>query len=721
MSKLVANYKESVYSTIIYILGFFLFWEWLRPLGIVSDTGFVDVFVLFGLFCFILNLIKIPPILSFIFAGVAMGYILHYMFFDVPFFSFTWIKEIFLEVKLNLKILSEGKWVGFTDLFRSILFSLLLWIISYLIYYWVIFAKKILPFFVLTVGYLTVLDTFTEFQANAAIIRTVLIGFMLLGILHFQRIKGNYPYTNFFKVSLMWVLTLAIMVGVSSSVAFFAPKKGPQWPDPVPYIKSFASGEGFSKHAYSKVGYGENDSQLGGPFINDNTPVFTAEVSQAHYWKVETKDFYTGKGWEVSKEIPAIESDGKVRLPVFYSNVLQEQLVARINYQGDSNHPHIVYPMELKEIETEEQVSFSINAFTEKISTNVGGNPKVVDSYEVLYDFPTFSIEMLQQYKEDDPQELLTIYTQLPENLPNRVTELASSIVEDYPNRYDKVKAVERYLSLGDYQYETKDVPVPDKDQDYVDQFLFESKRGYCDNFSSAMVVMLRSVGIPARWTKGYTHGTYQEAISADRILYEVTNSNAHSWVEVFFPETGWVPFEPTPSFQNAFDFSYDTIDEKNTPELEDEKEEEKEEEEPLNEDEASANTGAFPFSLKLPTWLNVVVVILLVITGLIVFYYRERLWKSYVLKKYRNVMNEKAFADAYEILLKLLTKKHFAMKDGQTLREYAITIDEALKTNEMVLLTKEYEQILYSHKKSGENWKYLMTLWESLVKKILS
>ncbi|WP_235842017.1 transglutaminase-like domain-containing protein [Neobacillus fumarioli] len=78
-------------------------------------------------------------------------------------------------------------------------------------------------------------------------------------------------------------------------------------------------------------------------------------------------------------------------------------------------------------------------------------------------------------------------------------------------NWYDKAKAVEIYLSGPDYTYDQKNVAVPGKNDDYVDQFLFKTKRGYCDNFSTSMAVMLRSIGIPTRWVKGYIGGDFHQ------------------------------------------------------------------------------------------------------------------------------------------------------------------------------------------------------------------
>src|SRR5699024_777733 len=100
-------------------------------------------------------------------------------------------------------------------------------------------------------------------------------------------------------------------------------------------------------------------------------------------------------------------------------------------------------------------------------------------------------------------------YTQLPAQLPERVAELAEDIVASYDNRYDQTKAIEKYFRSDDhgFVYQLNDVPVPQSGEDYVDQFLFDTKAGYCDNFSTSMVVMLRTLDIPARWVKGFTSG----------------------------------------------------------------------------------------------------------------------------------------------------------------------------------------------------------------------
>src|SRR5690606_34249781 len=101
-------------------------------------------------------------------------------------------------------------------------------------------------------------------------------------------------------------------------------------------------------------------------------------------------------------------------------------------------------------------------------------------------------------------------------------------------NQYEKVRAIEKYFSRNGFVYQISDVAVPGEEEDYVDQFLFDTKAGYCDNFSTSMVVMLRTLDIPARWVKGFTSGDIIESNINDGEydVYEVTNANAHSWVE---------------------------------------------------------------------------------------------------------------------------------------------------------------------------------------------
>ena len=135
-----------------------------------------------------------------------------------------------------------------------------------------------------------------------------------------------------------------------------------------------------------------------------------------------------------------------------------------------------------------------------------------------------------------------SFYTQLPDDLPERIGQLAREITQGVESPYLKTKAIEGYLR-SHYTYAFADSPDdrPPPGQDPVDWFLFESRQGTCGNFSSAFALLVRSVGLPARVVSGW-------AITATPGEQVVAANQAHQWAEVAFSGLGWVTFEPTTS-----------------------------------------------------------------------------------------------------------------------------------------------------------------------------
>jgi transglutaminase-like putative cysteine protease len=131
-------------------------------------------------------------------------------------------------------------------------------------------------------------------------------------------------------------------------------------------------------------------------------------------------------------------------------------------------------------------------------------------------------------------------YLQMPLRMPERIGQLADSLTAGLTNRYDRALAIERYL--GTFTY-TLQLPRTAREAT-LDFFLFERQTGHCEYFSTAMVVMLRTLGIQAREVNGFRGGQWSEFGE----YLAVTQNNAHSWVEVWFDEFGWVPFDPTPA-----------------------------------------------------------------------------------------------------------------------------------------------------------------------------
>ncbi|HLE02634.1 MAG TPA: transglutaminase-like domain-containing protein, partial [Dehalococcoidia bacterium] len=136
-------------------------------------------------------------------------------------------------------------------------------------------------------------------------------------------------------------------------------------------------------------------------------------------------------------------------------------------------------------------------------------------------------------------------YLALPPTLPDRVRQLAARVTWGRQSAYEKALAIQNYLRNLTYR---QDIEAPPPGADGVDHFLFISRTGYSQYFASAMVVMLRSVGVPARLAVGFVSDEY-DTYDPEGPVYVVRDSHAHAWVEVFFPEYGWVEFEPTPGW----------------------------------------------------------------------------------------------------------------------------------------------------------------------------
>jgi transglutaminase-like putative cysteine protease len=138
------------------------------------------------------------------------------------------------------------------------------------------------------------------------------------------------------------------------------------------------------------------------------------------------------------------------------------------------------------------------------------------------------------------PESVRSHYLQLPPNLPSRVRQLASRVTEDKTSTFSQAVAIEEYLQRFRYNLEARS---PARRGDEVDSFLFVQREGVCTDFATAMVVMLRSIGVPARLATGYLPG--ERDGSTDN--YIVRGRDYHAWPEVYFPGYGWIEFEPTP------------------------------------------------------------------------------------------------------------------------------------------------------------------------------
>jgi len=164
-------------------------------------------------------------------------------------------------------------------------------------------------------------------------------------------------------------------------------------------------------------------------------------------------------------------------------------------------------------------------------------------SYDVVSEVGTPAPEKLRAASSEIPAAIRQVYLSLPPMDP-RVTDLARRITGGAGDNYRRAVAIQSYLQ-DNFGY-TLD-PSSIDPHDPIPSFLFTAKKGYCEYFASAMTVMLRALGIPARPVNGFQTGTYNR-VGGD---FVIRARDAHTWVEVYFPRYGWVPFDPTPPDPN--------------------------------------------------------------------------------------------------------------------------------------------------------------------------
>lgn len=719
-----------------YLIVFLILQEWLIPILELTKTGHMGLILIFIGICLTISLFNVHFIISWIVKITYIGWFIAKVYKDVAFLTSDGFSFLLSELQYNLVVVISGRWLEITDPFRTFLFFVLIWMLIYLIHYWITVRRTIFYFLVLTIFFIATLDTFTEYDGTFAMVKVVLLGLLMTVFLYAKNLILQVGITIHWYKYFNLVMPAILLIGLVSVGGILLPKSDPQWPDPVPFIKA-ATGQGGGVeggNSVSKVGYGTNDSRLGGAFIADDTVVFLAQADSKQYWRVETKDFYTSKGWEQSDNIPNESAHFNMNEDINYSIPTGPEESAKVAHINQINpFDFILQPYGMKRIEWDSNqlenhsdVGLIMNTNSEKIYPY--GNDKILklERYSVVYSKPTYLYSDLQS-EPKVPIDPIAFepYLQLPETLPDRVVDLANDIVKGAKTPYQKARAIESYFSRNGYKYETDDVAIPTAEQDYVDQFLFETKMGYCDNFSTSMVVMLRSQGIPARWVKGFMGGEIIDSNGSLR-TYEVTNNNAHSWVEAYIPNVGWVNFEPTVGFSNmrSIEFDMETSDREEELVLEEEEQRAVEELEREREQQPTSNGNNKNFFTNLVDLINrnhiffVIINLSILIAGILLLITRKKwLPKLYVQLNRNKPMNEASFETRYSQLLKVLEFRGYKRKNDQTLQSFAKEIDNNFGTNEMSKITHVYEQYIYGKHDGNIDFDKLKESWEYLIR----
>ena len=246
------------------------------------------------------------------------------------------------------------------------------------------------------------------------------------------------------------------------------------------------------------------------------------------YWRSLTYNQYTGRGWVTGPtqtgEFEAGDPVSSVNLP---GRFFQQEVRRMDSEEGGLVH----FSGSLLTVHQDYRAA--LRSDSDLFGATVDTPQYLADSW-----LPVVSKTELRAAGSQYPDWVQRRYLVLPKQVPARVLGLARDLTATEPTPYDRARAIEAYLRRFPY---TLDLPPP-PDQDVVDYFLFEEQRGYCDYYATAMVVLARAAGLPARLVIGYVG----ESSPANPDRFVITEADAHAWPEIYFPDYGWIEFEPT-------------------------------------------------------------------------------------------------------------------------------------------------------------------------------
>ncbi len=293
---------------------------------------------------------------------------------------------------------------------------------------------------------------------------------------------------------------------------------------------------------FSTTGFQTDSTSLGGPVTIDDTVVMTIRGDRVNYLRGNITHHYTGRGWETNpltfrtvqnntdfSGLSAVEKD------LFYR-------VVNFSITNESISSTTIFsPYIPSSLNTDEESSALVS---DDFAIIYPDGIYIGESYFIRSYVPrSYGIQVdrginksLENLRDSE------LYLQLPDGITDRTIELTQSITDSEEFPVQKAFAIEKHLR-DNFIYNL-DVPHVPENSDFVDHFLFQDKEGYCTYFASAMTVMLRIEGIPARYVEGFL--VKQESAPG---IYQVRNSNAHTWVEAYIEPVGWMMFEPTPAY----------------------------------------------------------------------------------------------------------------------------------------------------------------------------
>lgn len=303
-----------------------------------------------------------------------------------------------------------------------------------------------------------------------------------------------------------------------------------------------------------------------GPVTLSDQVVMRVRSDVGSNWRGATFNEYTGRGWrntlfdarplesvedrpggdDIVGERSAGPPMNRFTIPVTEINrvsAISHRLTQVVHLQGPGTFSQIYAAPECRVVHSSD-TQLSIDG----AAAVTLGRPTTNAVYWVESDVPDSSPEHLRRSSIDYPREIVTNYldrTLARAEAMDQIRQAAQQATKGKATTYDKVMGLQGWLSKQ-CRYNTEAAAIP-PDVDVVAHFLFTSHEGYCDSFATALAILCRSIGIPARVASGFMTGT----LDRNSVEYAVRESDKHQWTEVYFPNAGWISFDATGEAEN--------------------------------------------------------------------------------------------------------------------------------------------------------------------------
>lgn len=621
------------------------------------------------------------------------------IFILVDLYYFYMRKDVLTKVVLEIDkyvnwlyiYMGESSWPeGFSQLTNRYFFTTVL-LSVFLISLIITFLNRILKSYFLTMlfGILVLVFQWYNYvdKAYVYLVFYVAASFINMSVVNYQK-AGNG------KASIASLLVIVILFSsISTAIAYTMPKNfhpivwqtlNDKFYAAFPFTKTWRNGIGSTNDVNNfTTDFSSFSQDLGGPETVSDQVVMRVKADESLYLRGEVFDTYENNKW---------------------TNSVVQHSFGRDNYfqpEFDKNIKYTIKSVEIYPVAMNTNIIFSpwqpyhvniSNIYDRNTLTMTTADRYVKSWYTVQYYKTETNASSLEKDKVLTGSDM-SMYLQYPSSLPDRVKELALSITKDKKTDYDKVKAIEQYLR-NTYKY-SLNVPDTPEGRDFVDYFLFDLKQGYCTYFATSMVIMLRTIGIPARYVVGFKMPS--QPLSGGE--YDIKESYAHAWVEVPFQNGGWVTFEPTAVYQETYtgassvnNSDVSTVQKNNDISTV-----------PITKSNADQNVAQNKPSGSLPenstSNRKTYKVMLFIVLSLLLATYAAI---KYILLKRRLTSRRSAFLYYYNKILKRLERRGLKRFDSETTVEFQDRILD-IGLSDFDKITKIYNDLAYGNMEPSE------------------